>query len=237
MPAARQPLTLEYRSGVAGERTQHVLRELMSDESMSILLVAGKVALGLPLCLVGPLIVTAVLEWPRRWQVPGDFGPTFLVISCITLPLLMWLERRTRGEFLWKSLDAVTPGHKGWDTRPTPAGADLAAVVELALFGPRLLWSVIDWFREREPVDPVVRVTAAHIALELYDANNSRTLMELVRPDRPPAEVIRAANYLVRCGWTDLYRNSQRLRLRGFVRSRLTATLNGFAEDRAAGQD
>ena len=41
---------------------------------------------------------------PLLQRLGGDFLPTFLLCALILIPVLLWMERRTRGEFF---LDAV----------------------------------------------------------------------------------------------------------------------------------
>ncbi len=228
MAAQPHPPILHYRFGVpGGDRVQHTLRELIASESMGLATAAFKVIVGLAMCFAPPFFLTCMIWVYSTGR--ASFGITFFVLSLIAIPYLLLIERRTRGQFLEQAMDAITPRTgsndpwTNWD-----AGTDrrtreaLAAIrMETGLFGPRLLWSVYDWYRERKPVEPPVRVTAAEIAVELFDANNSLRLRELVRPHRSAAEVIDAANFLVRCEWADLYRDSLRLRLRGGVRKRL----------------
>lgn len=225
--APAQP-TLDYRSPATGSpRVQRVARELALAESLGGAAVAAKVALGVPLSLIGPFVVAAVLfTMDRRLRagvLPG-FGATFLLVAAAVVPLLMWLERRSRGEFFVDSVRGETSplaasGYGEYELQRTTFG--WIAWTEIALTGPRLLWEAIDSLRGRAPVDHPFRILAAEIAVELLDAGEGVPVGQLVRPDRPAPLVLRAIEYLVQCDWAGLSSRRDRVWLATPVRERL----------------
>src|SRR5688572_28002768 len=105
---SRQANTLPYRGPAAGgDLTQRVMSELIKLESLSWAAAIGKLALGIPLCLLGPFLIAAVVK-SIQLRAGGGVLPSFPVMwalaTIVLVPLLMWLERRTRGEFYSESI-------------------------------------------------------------------------------------------------------------------------------------
>src|SRR5688500_5372164 len=169
---------LDYRAGPdrAAVRLARVQRELAVGESLNGAAVALRLALGIPLALIGPFVITVFLvfiELRLRNDIFFGFGGTFCLLTLVLIPLLMWYERRSRGEFL---TDAV----RG-ETSPLQASsygeyelqsAKFSAIgwTEVALTGPRLLWEAIDSLRRRAPAARPIRTLAAELVVDLYDA-------------------------------------------------------------------
>jgi hypothetical protein len=224
----RQPPTLDYRSRDTGaHRVQRVVGELTADDRFGAASVGLKLLIGVPLCLVGPLFLTVILlsfeSQMRADWLPG-FGVTFLLATAVLVPLLMWLERRTRGQFL---SDSVKGESVPWSASSygeyelQSAKLTWIGYIEVALTGPRLVWEAIEALRGRTPVDPPLRVAAAEIAVELFDAGEGMPLQQLVRPGRPPARVWRAVSYLARRDWVGISTRRDRIWLATPVRERL----------------
>jgi hypothetical protein len=228
----QQPPTLDYRSPATGaHRVQRVMRELEAAETFGAASVGIKLLVGIPLCLPAPLVVTVVLkrlEW--RWRadfLPG-FEATFLLAAAVLVPLLMRLARRTRRQHF---ADGVRDGMTAESSRYRVSGSEgfrlrspaleWHVYAEIALSGPRLVWSAIDAVSGKVAVDPPLRVAAAEVAVELCDAGESRALGELVRPNRPPPVVSRAVHYLLRRHWLCISTGRDRVWLTTPVRERL----------------
>ena len=227
--------TLDYRSPAAAPsgRVERIVRELAMAETPGGAAVAMKIAAGVPLSLVGPfLVASAMCVFDRRLGagvVPG-FGATFLLVTVVLVPLLMWLERRSRGEFF---LDAVrgeasplaASSYGEYELQSTKFG--WMAWTEIALTGPRLLWEVIDGYRGRVAGDPRLRVLAAEVTAELLDAGEGLPMRQLVRPDRPASVLARAVDYLMQRGWADVSSRRDRVWLATPVRERLARLPEG----------
>src|SRR6185437_13868443 len=103
---------------------------------------------------------------------PG-FGPTFVLVAAVVVPLLLWLERRTRGEFLSKAVQGqanplAASSYGEFEVERTRFL--WTAYLEIALTGPRLVWAFVDWLWGRPLVDPATRLAAAGVAVDLYAA-------------------------------------------------------------------
>ena len=225
-----QPPTLDYRSPDTGaHRVQRVMRELEAAETLGAASVGIKLLVGIPLCLLAPLVVTLVL---KRIERRGDFLPgfeaTLLLTAAIVVPLLMRSARRTRGpSFAEGVYDGMTAESSRYDVssiegfRLRSPAMEWQVYADIALAGPRLVWSAIDAVSGKVAVDPPLRVVAAEIAIGLFEAGESRLLRELVRPNRPPRLVARAVHYLLRRDWLCISPGRDRVWLATPVRERL----------------
>lgn len=153
-----------------------MLEELAADEKFGAASVALKLLLGVPLCLLGPFFVTVILKSIELrghgdW-LPG-FGSTFLLATAVLVPLLLLLEFRTRGGFFSDSLQGETTPFAAssyGEYRLQSAKLAWFGYTEVALTGPRLVLEAVEALRGRQPVDLPLRVAAAEIAVELFDA-------------------------------------------------------------------
>jgi hypothetical protein len=220
---------LGYRTpGTGLPRVQRVLAELAMAEKVGMAGVATKLAIGVPLTLVGPLFITVVLLATMHrtaGRSPG-FLMTFIVICGVVVPLLMWLERRTRGEFFSDSVRGETSPFRAssyGEYELQSAKFTWIGYTEIALTGPRLVWEAIDTLRAGAagPVDQPLRVTAAAIVVELLDAGEGKLIRALVRPERPMRDVQRVVNYLLRREWAGISTRRDRIWLASDVRERL----------------
>ena len=220
-------MTLDYRSPVAlSPREQRVLQRLSTSEGLGYVVIVIKLIAGTVLCLIGPLFVSALVDDLGADAVFGSSWMTFGMVSLIVVPLLMWLERRTRGEFF---SDAVRGS-----TNPLRASSvgefELSrytflwkVYTELALLGPRLLWDVIDRLRGCVPDNVRLRAVAAQIVVELLDAGQGVQLRELLRADRPVRQLLDAAQFLKQHDWIDVSARRDRIWLTENARKKLLA--------------
>jgi hypothetical protein len=214
----------------AHDRVQTVTQLLARGEAMGMAAAYGKLALGVVLTLIGPLLLTTIIiaiGLKTRWDTPS-FGLTFSLACLVLVPLLLWYERRTRGEFLTDAvrgetspLDASSYG----EYELQKAKMAWTAYVETALLGPRLLWHVYDWARGTPAADQPVRMLAAELAVELYDANEGVQVKRLVHAGRSPTDVHLAIRYLASRQWVDTSRARDRVWLTSPTRERLVAAL------------
>src|SRR5690242_8861470 len=100
--------SLDYDSALpGGSRAQMILHRLIVSETMNWTVISVKLGCGLALCCIGPWLVSAILyAMLSRLGVhsPLEYPTFFVLVSFIVLPMLMWFERRTAGEFLSNAL-------------------------------------------------------------------------------------------------------------------------------------
>lgn len=220
-------MTLDYRSPrTTDHRVRQVLDKLGTVHSITSAGIVLKLLLGIPLTLLGPLIVTAGIRHAYvREQRDSVFNwvGVFFLVSLVMVPLLMWLERRTRGKFLNDPLmgeDISRPSSYG-EFELRGHRTLWAIYTEFALYGPRLLWSVIDCFRTRTMVDSALLVVAAHVVVDLLDRGEAMNVRELIAPGRPGPMLVPALRFLQECDWVDTSRRRDRVWLRSPIRNRL----------------
>jgi hypothetical protein len=234
-PRATWPdAALDYRTPVpAGESVDLVLHELVRSQSLDLAGAVVKLAIGLPLCLLGPLFVAVLIEpLVLRWGggLLPSFGTIFLVLTAVLLPLLLWLERRTKGEYfadVMREESRTPPDSCDDDFRRRDTGLAWAFFTEIALLGPRLVWAFINWLRGRPHGEPSSRIVAAQIACELFAQGESLPLSALVRPDRPRAQVAAAVKQLLAIDWVGLSVHHDRVWLSSRTHDRLAEVLRG----------
>lgn len=217
----------QLKSGEDVARLQRVQEELAKADVLGGAEIAIKLLVGIPLCLLGPLICVGILKGVeyrfRGHWLPG-FGSTFFVVCLVIIPVLLWLERRSRGEFY---ADAVRGEGSPFDAssygeyRLQSAKLLWIGYAELALTGPRLLWDVNDAIRGGVPMDQSLRTAAAGIVIDLLDAGEGLPLAKLVRTDRSMANVAKATIYLQQKEWVGVSSSRDRVWLASDKRKHL----------------
>lgn len=218
-------LTLDYRTPkTANPRVQHIMQQLLVAQSLSWVGIAIKLMLGIPLCLLGPLVLALSIGAlaPHDTRVPG-FAVVFFLSTLIVFPILLFIERRTNGRFLEDSLirssSYLPPSTAGYLVRGD--WTMLLLRTEFILYGPRLIWSVIDSLRGNTSIDPTLRRAAAEIVVDLLDRGEAMSVRELIGPNTPGPVVSAALRLLQQIGWVDLSRQRDRAWLSSRIRSRL----------------
>jgi hypothetical protein len=230
-PASSPGPSLEYQTP-AVSRVDLVMRELAGSEKLGGAVVAGKLAIGVPLCLIGPAVVTSILFWfERQWGLHTlpDGTATFGLVSLAVVPLMFWLDHRTRGRFMSEAVEGETNPYRASSYGEYEFGTTKLAwmaYVELALTGPRLVREAIDYVRGRPVGSPATRAAAARLVVDLLAAGEGRNLRSLVRPARPPAEVERSVAYLLARDWVGVSSRRDRVWLLSATRDRLAARLS-----------
>ena len=236
MSPSTKPVPLEYRSAGSG-RTSLIAQELAAGEALSTAGVCLKLLIGLPMCLIGPFFLTAIafgfdIRFGTR-ALPGFFT-VFILLCLIVIPLLMWLERRSRGKFLEDSIAGEGGGYSSYGEYELRSTAFLWTLyTEIALLGPRLLWSAIDWWQERYAAASPVRTAAAELAVELFDAGEGRQIADLVRPDRPKSVLYPALKYLIWREWADVSAKRDRVWLGTPTKQKIEALLRKVCQSAA----
>src|SRR5262245_24217666 len=105
-------MTLDYRSPTTPQhRVQRVMTELERTEAADLARLAVKIIFGVLLCLVGPIVIAVVIKTIEA-RLGGHRLPPFwifvVMVAIVVVPLLLWLDRRARGEFLTGAIEGET---------------------------------------------------------------------------------------------------------------------------------
>jgi hypothetical protein len=217
------PEVIPYRSprAAADERTARIVRRLRMRELGGFARIVAGYALGVPLCFLAPAMITLLLTGSG-----GRYGPVlppivspgacFVVLSILMVPLLIWYERRTRGEYFmdalreWGGDDGPWFGgsiHRGVDTE----GPGAILLMELFLFGPRLVIGATRSLRERSRVRHVPLALAADVLLHLLRHDGGIPPAELRDVSTEATAVRDAILYLAFFDWVDLSKDRTRI--------------------------
>ena len=196
---------------------------------------------GLPCCLFAPLLLGS-LFWFSHAQLFGFIHWNYFILGAtvVCLPLLFSLEIRTKGGYLDGVMSDPGPELPGgadvarrlmvFGMLPTvAAGAaveprrSVAGVVELFLFGPRLIVNGIRHLRQTRKLPPTNLKLAAKILTLLCERESGIPIEMLKSRKVEPADVDNAIFWLVFYGWIGISKDWQKI----FI----------YSESRAAFQD
>jgi hypothetical protein len=197
---------------------------------------AAKLTLGPPLCLLGPLaLATAFSLCQNRLGFHiAPFFTMFIALTLLMLPTMLWLEARTRGQYLQEATAYGQPSR--WQSMSVgpPIGAIRAAAhvaaqpratagifVEIFLAGPRLLLNAAEEIRAWRTMKPANRALAATLLRVLADSPEGLPPDALAKAE-PPADRARALAYLAWQGWIGVRDDGQRVYLYSDERAALS---------------
>ena len=192
--------TLEYRRPVSAAAdasrislTGALRRREQAYQMEGWLMLAG----GVLALLLAPAVVTAVFAKMQTYFIGHALlasAAAFALAATLLVPPLIWLERVTRGHWL----DEASPDG-------TAAAVPVAGVVELVLWGPRMI--VAGWQRRRQTVSAnILNDAAATIAYLRHFADDGVGTHEL--PTVNPEPVVR---YLAARQWVSLSAGGRRI--------------------------
>jgi hypothetical protein len=119
--------------------------------------------LGVLFLFIGPGLFT-LIAWNMQFMAQGyptPPGEIFLICSAVLIPLLFILEYFTRGTF-YSAPDAPDPDSMGGDS-PASRGGAYALVIEISLWGPRIIMSGLRKLREESRFSNDARAAGAQI--------------------------------------------------------------------------
>lgn len=209
------------------DRRQRIVAALSQTEAMDFAALATRLAIGVPLTLIAPFVIALFIKtiaFRLEWGWPLGFISTFVLLSLLIVPWLMWYERRTNGGFYANAArehgnpyDASSFGE--YEINKTRAG--IAAWAEISLTGPRLLWEFIDRVQGRGKLDTAKIAAAAELIDELIEAGQGIEIRELVTPARSRAKLNDLIDFLKRHDWADTSTDGKRVWVRSDVMKKL----------------
>jgi len=172
--------------------------------------------LGFMFLWIGPGLFGSIMWlWQLGNTMPGTsspwtWGACFAVVALVSIPVMFLLERATRGKFLegaaenLESDNLMTVGLRG----RLAAGA---VVIELCLWGPRMLTAGGRRLREAREVERFDREPAAVLLATMLTREEGWPAPELFAASGLPEEDVHAAiAYLLFHGWIDQGKGGRR---------------------------
>lgn len=209
------------------DRRQRIVAALSQTEAMDFAALATCLAIGVPLTFIAPFLVAILIKtiaFQAEWNWPLGFVSTFVLISLLIVPWLMWYERRTKGSFY---ADAARDHGNPYEASSygeyemNQGRAGIAAWTEISLTGPRLLWEFIDRVQGRGKLDTAKIAAAAELIDELIEAGQGVEIRELVTPARSRAKLNDLIDFLKRHDWADTSTDGKRVWVRSDVMKKL----------------
>lgn len=167
---------------------------------------------GLPLTLIGPLLLATVFWFAclrlTQWDV--SWLSFFFVLTAITVPLLFRLELRTAGRYFdeaTSNLNEYAPKHYAllphyYRSLGVVAGlaanprASSASAVELFLSGPRLILGAWRGMKARRMLANVDRTRAAQVVGALLSLDHALGTKDVLQPGEELTDLLPVLAYL-----------------------------------------
>ncbi len=233
--------------GTGTANTAFVLSCLRRRERLFQGKIVAMILFGLPLSLLSPLLL-ATIFWFAAWQIFGEtwadstwgqWTTMFWLSVLVVVPLLYHLEIRTGGRYLSETMrDTEVHEVKGAMLVPGAARtavavaaiaanprASSAGVVEVFLFGPRLVVDAVRQIRATRSVRGADRERAASMVLALLSRTEGVATTRLVRKGEKLDDLVPTLAYLVlyrwggvRDEWRHVWLTSEARRALGWVR-------------------
>lgn len=217
--------TLDYRNPRDASRqgrVEQLIREretVLGMKLFAMAVIGPVVSLAAPAAVAG-LVILVDQRWDLRWGF--SFLPVFCVCALVLVPVLFFLEWRTRGEFFldtardWGLGDNVndlgmiqTSSHGEWELQT--AAATWAAYVEIFLLGPRITLNCVREIRIRRNLGPLDERRAADVVAALLDHDSGINPRTLLRLNETPDDLRPTLLLLVLLNIIDVSKDGQRV--------------------------
>jgi hypothetical protein len=208
---------LNYRPSSAADVT--ISSRIHNREIRFQLKLLGMLAMGVPLLLIGPWLVEGIIctvMFRFGGQLPISFSMLYLILCAVSIPLLFWVEVRTAGRWFEnqaKELGLFEPftssGYGEWEYRRQQSSA--IAWVEVLLFAPRTILSVIQQWKIRRAIGPVEMPLVAGTLELLLSHNESISTAELLPQGRTVGQLQGSLAYLVFFDWIGISKDGLRV--------------------------
>jgi hypothetical protein len=183
---------------------------------------AMQIALGIPLCLVGPVVIGTML-WAASSMLIHTWLPWWLIVSglsMVMIPLLFRMERKTGGDYLSESMREISVRYP--DARlimsgeylgvSAAAGLGLATVimnpgtvsamfVEVFLAGPRMVLRSRSQRRMAKALERVDKHRTAEVVSKMLSRVGGMPPEELLKDGARIGDVLPSVTWLSFYGW------------------------------------
>jgi hypothetical protein len=219
---------LDYRTPANELRLRRIARAIRAREGVFWLKLAAMLAVGVVASFLGPIVVASIArKFLGALDVPISGAAAFQLSLLTVMPLLYWLELRTRGSFLSEELQAQgttgehlfsTSSFGEWEFRRTAVA--YAVWIEVFLYGPRMTIDAVRQSSARIRLrNPAVH-RAAEIVMLLATVDGGVSL-GMLRGVDDPDDLRRTLTYLRLHDWIDIGDHGRRAWLLSTARRRL----------------
>jgi hypothetical protein len=210
--------------------------------------VGVELALGIPLSLVGPVVMTGLIWFTvlSGFQRGISLWLLFGICVLVMVPLEYWTEMRSRGNFLEEAIGggrATASGVGGQLFLDFASmmcmsntsmyytyygrGADPAGIVELMLWGPRQVLSAIHNWRLMRRFREIDLGREGRILLCLMSASTGVKIDQLMLPKETRANLVPSIAYLAYYDWVGVAEAGDKVWLLSEGRERLMGARTG----------
>jgi hypothetical protein len=229
-----EPPVIDYRNPLHARHRDRVVQLLRAREALLRWKTAAMLAAGAALSFLGPLILAGIaryIQFQAGVREPTSWWLWFVLLSGTVIPLLYWLEHRTRGEFF---TDAVrdaglgenvgagglsTASRSEWEMQT--AAATWAAYIEILLFAPRMTMNAFRQRRMRANLGHVDPVRPAEIIHLLRTTDSGVDPIALAKPGESMEDLWPALLWLSLHNWIGISRRQDRVWLLSDARGAL----------------
>jgi hypothetical protein len=214
------PTALDYRPAMTPARGR-ILRLLRQRDTMHKVAAVFKLILGVTLSFLAPFLLASIVCSAASRVARADLSwlRAFTVTTIALIPLLYWLEHRTRGKFFEDEAHAIAMDH---GERPSSHGewmyrsdrATWALYIEVFFLAPRMTFEGPADLRSMRHLGAANMGRAADL-IELFLAGEgSFAAAKLRHPIDDPRDFALVLNFLRFHDWIDVSKDGKRVWLR-----------------------
>ena len=211
------------RRQLTGEAGPHIRRCLQRRVNTQRALIAAMMLFGIPLLAVGPAVAaTFIIILDARYG-KGDltFSAYFWNCAWIVVPILFFLEMKTKGTFAEKagiSLDEFDPR---LSLLSGSTGAELVVLVIFSLLGPGLILGAAKRIRGQliNRAAPMARCT--EVVAQLLQADIGVSIFHLQKSGELFEDLLTVIEYLVHYEWASASKSGDKVWILSDAKNRL----------------
>lgn len=200
---------------------EHVLPVILRRERTTVIGVRTLLVSGSLMSLLGPLCV-ATFMWLGFARGSGQmsWGVCFAISVLIVVPLVFGIERLTRGSFLEDTAGNFTYSGSWFATGLAGRGMLGVLLVEIWLWGPRMVFAAWDRFGKTQSSTNADRKVAAAIVCKLLAQEGGLPAVEVLE-GIPEIDSVPALAFLLCHDWVGISKDGSRIWLDSTARKLL----------------
>jgi hypothetical protein len=215
-------MTLDYRSPQTGEPRARAIKDaLLMEETASYLLVFAKLFFGVIFCFLPPLLFIGFFGrvFARHTHLSRQMMGAYVFASAVLIPIMFVIQihRKREYHFAAKPEEHTVDLEIGKRLFSFHLGDTWVTLVDVLLFGPQLIMSLVEQITRKPPGGDMLSASA-EIVVTLLDSPHSLPVTDLAGALRTPEDVRVSLQYLERRGWVWVSPRRDRVGISGSVR-------------------